>query len=188
MRSRQRPQRLQRRVVDLPREARVAVISDTHSLPHPALVEYLGTLGPHLVLHAGDIGDEACLEPIRAVAPLVPVRGNIDGRAHPDDVHLVLRRDDEFLAVLLTHVALRRARLLPRVRDLATRLGTSLVVCGHSHVPFIGRDGEHVVFNPGSCGPRRWSLPITLGVLELGASGAGLRHVDCETGLDWSPP
>ena len=62
-----------------------------------------------------------------------------------------------------------------------------MVVCGHSHVPFLGRDRGHAVFNPGSSGPRRFQLPITLGVLDVSRSGVQMRHVDCETGLPWQP-
>ena len=71
---------------------------------------------------------------------------------------------------------------------MARARGASLVVCGHSHVPFIGRDQGLVVFNPGSIGPRRFHLPIVFGVIDLGPGGVKLRHVDCETGRTWEPP
>jgi predicted phosphodiesterase len=61
------------------------------------------------------------------------------------------------------------------------------VICGHSHVPFIGRDRGIGVFNPGSIGPRRFHLPIVFGVFELRDRRVSLRHVDCETGLRWEP-
>jgi predicted phosphodiesterase len=62
-----------------------------------------------------------------------------------------------------------------------------MVLCGHSHVPFLGRDKGLVVLNPGSIGPRRFQLPITLGVLDLAQTGISLRHVSCETGETWLP-
>jgi hypothetical protein len=62
-----------------------------------------------------------------------------------------------------------------------------MVICGHSHVPFIGRDKGLIVFNPGSIGPRRFQLPIVFGVLRLGPGGISLRHVSCETGETWLP-
>jgi uncharacterized protein len=70
---------------------------------------------------------------------------------------------------------------------LATSHGARLIVCGHSHVPFIGRDRGLTVFNPGSIGPRRMHLPIVFGVLEIESARLTLRHIDCETGADWTP-
>jgi predicted phosphodiesterase len=61
-------------------------------------------------------------------------------------------------------------------------------VCGHSHVPFIGSDRGLTVFNPGSIGPRRFSLPIVFGRIDLGTTGVKLAHVSVETGQTWLPP
>lgn len=190
MRHRGTPPRLETRHIDLPDQGlvRVALLSDTHSHPHPSLAQQLSRVAPAVALHAGDLGSEASLEPLRSVCPLVAVRGNVDPRRLPDHLHLQLHRGQSLvLSLLLTHIGLRRTRLLPEVRDLAAHLEVGLVVCGHSHVPFLGRDGQVAVFNPGSCGPRRWTLPITWGLLELGPEGAGLSHVDCETGETWLP-
>ncbi|HEX5658313.1 MAG TPA: metallophosphoesterase family protein, partial [Polyangiales bacterium] len=66
-------------------------------------------------------------------------------------------------------------------------VGARLIICGHSHVPFIGRDKGLTVFNPGSVGPRRMRLPIVFGVLEITSGKLSLRHIDCETGRDWTP-
>jgi len=60
-------------------------------------------------------------------------------------------------------------------------------VCGHSHIPFIVRERGLTVFNPGSCGPRRFHLPIVFGRIGFGPNGLGMSHVDCETGEPWSP-
>jgi predicted phosphodiesterase len=70
----------------------------------------------------------------------------------------------------------------------ATSERAGLVVCGHSHVPFIGRDRGIGMFNPGSIGPRRFQLPIVLGHIEVAANSVKLRHIDCETGQTWLPP
>ncbi|HEX3759569.1 MAG TPA: metallophosphoesterase family protein, partial [Kofleriaceae bacterium] len=59
---------------------------------------------------------------------------------------------------------------------------------GHSHVPFIGRDRDLTVFNPGSIGPRRFHLPIVFGTLVITPQAVRLAHVDCETGQRWMPP
>ncbi len=58
---------------------------------------------------------------------------------------------------------------------------------GHSHVPFIGRDRDLAIFNPGSIGPRRFHLPIVFGVLDVKDRKVSMRHVSCETGEVWSP-
>jgi len=171
-------------------DARVVVVADTHSKPHAATAERIAELKPDVILHAGDIGDLAVLEPLRAHAPLFVVRGNIDPRDAdlPDSIDLTLTEDDEpRFSILLTHIALRGPRLLAPMAERARAHECALVVCGHSHVPFLGRDRGLFVFNPGSVGPRRFHLPITLGVIELKDSRLSMRHVDVETGDMWLP-
>ena len=79
----------------------------------------------------------------------------------------------------------------PRLRADAVRRAKSekanLVICGHSHVPFIGRDKDLSIFNPGSIGPRRFQLPIVFGVLVLENRKVTMKHIDCETGEQWLP-
>jgi putative phosphoesterase len=169
---------------------RLAVVADTHSQPHPATMAHLTALRPDAILHAGDIGDLQVLDHLAAVAPVLAVRGNIDTRANalPDVLALDLGNGDRGLRVLLLHIGVDGPRLRADAARLARAQGASLVVCGHSHVPFIGRDRELTVFNPGSIGPRRFNLPIVFGTMEIGATGVRLAHVDCETGQAWSPP
>lgn len=92
------------------------------------------------------------------------------------------------LRFLLLHIAVAGPRLRTEVVKLASVERASLVVCGHSHVPFIGRDRGIAMFNPGSVGPRRFSLPIVLGSIIISGGRARLAHIDCETGAPWSPP
>jgi len=172
------------------RALRVVVVSDTHSSPHPNAIHVVRQLAPDVILHGGDIGDLEVLSPLRAIAPVFAVRGNIDGHAPeiPDFVELELRlRETRLLKILLIHRAVYGPRLLPDAAALARRSSASLVVCGHSHVPFIGRDRGLTLFNPGSIGPKRFNLPITLGLLCVSESGATLKHVSCETGETWLP-
>lgn len=170
--------------------ARIAVVADTHSRPHPAIGGHLERLRPDAILHAGDIGDLAVLEELAAHAPLFAVRGNIDTRARgiPDVYLLDLTSGERSLRVLLTHIAVHGPSLRADVARRARAEKASLVVCGHSHVPFIGGDRGLAVFNPGSIGPRRFNLPIVFGTIEIGAGGVRLTHIDCETGAAWSPP
>jgi putative phosphoesterase len=167
---------------------RMVAVADTHGRPHPALGDRLAELSPGHILHAGDVGDLAVLRRLEEVAPVTAVRGNIDGRELPDAVTLDVRSDAAvLLTILLTHVAVYGPKLRAEVVRLARAEGASLIVCGHSHVPFAGHEHGLTVFNPGSVGPRRFRLPIVLGVLDVSETGASVRHIDCETGRPWTP-
>ena len=147
---------------------RLAVVADTHSRPHPDVPRLLEALSVDAILHAGDIGELAVLEELRAIAPVIAVRGNIDERAHsvPDVASIDLESNGEkLLTLLLLHIAVYGPKLRADAARLAEESGARLIVCGHSHVPFIGRDRGLTVFNPGSIGPRRFRLPIVFGVI-----------------------
>jgi putative phosphoesterase len=169
---------------------RLAIVADTHSQPHPNTIRELATLRPDAILHAGDIGDLGVLDALATVAPVLAVRGNIDTRAHalPDVLVLDVVGGARSQRILLLHIGVHGPKLRGDVARLARSEGASLVVCGHSHVPFIGREGNLVVFNPGSAGPRRFHLPIVFGTMDVTAEGVRLGHVDCETGAPWLPP
>ncbi len=169
---------------------RVGIVADTHSAPHPALPARIAALDPALLLHAGDIGRDDVIDELEELRPTFAVRGNIDGNARPDSILLDFLAPDgaRVLRLLLLHIAVYGPRLRKDAATRARRHGAQLVVCGHSHVPLIAKDRGLYVFNPGSVGPRRFQLPITLGVLTLSPDGAiDLWHVDCETGERWSP-
>ncbi len=171
-------------------ELRVAVVADTHSQPHPLAAKHIAALAPSAILHAGDIGDLSVLDELAKIAPVIAVRGNIDERASdlPDSVSVRVRAGGETaLTLLLMHIAVYGPRIRADAARLATKRGARMIVCGHSHVPFIGQDHGLTVFNPGSIGPRRFHLPIVFGVLEIAAGKLSVRHVSCETGKAWSP-
>ncbi len=180
------------KVVDTPVDVdvNVVVVADTHGQPHPNTAQVIAGLTPQVILHAGDIGDLSVLDGLRALAPVLAVRGNIDAHTPelPESMDVAfIAGGRPVLKVLLTHIAVYGPKLHTEVARRARELEASLVVCGHSHVPFIGSDKGVSVFNPGSIGPRRFQLPITLGVLRLGPSGIALRHVSAETGDSWQP-
>jgi len=195
---------LQRRSVSLPAashsshvvtvpetgELDVVVVADTHGRPHPSAPELIRKMSPALIIHGGDIGDLEVLEPLRAIAPLLAVRGNIDARVpgfvDSMDIDFV-RGGTSVVKAWLTHIAVYGPKLRAEVARAARACAAGLVLCGHSHVPFIGRDKGLVMFNPGSIGPRRFHLPITFGVLSIRPAGIALRHVSCETGQTWLP-
>lgn len=175
---------------ELPSEgpATIAVVADTHSRPHPRALEWLAARRCALVLHAGDIGDPAVVDALAAHAPTLAVRGNIDDHALPDDRVITLTRGGApALRLLLTHIAVNGPRLRADVRARARAADAQLVACGHSHVPFIGRDGALTVLNPGSIGPRRFQLPITFAVITVAEGKVQLAHVDAETLEPWRP-
>ena len=168
----------------------VVVVADTHGQAHPNARPLIERLAPSLIVHAGDIGDVAVLDPLREVAPLLAVRGNIDARlpgfVDSMDIDFV-RGGRSVLKVLLTHIAVYGPKLRAEIARRAVDCSARVVLCGHSHVPFLGRDKGLVMFNPGSIGPRRFQLPITFGVLSIRPDQVSLRHISCETGEDWLP-
>lgn len=139
---------------------RVGVISDTHGLLRPEALAALG--GVDHVLHAGDVGDPAILLALSQVAPLTAIRGNID-RSGPCAV---------LPATEAVELAGHLIYLVHSVHDLDLHpavAGISVVVSGHSHKPSVERRDGMLYLNPGSAGPRRFSLPVTIAYLELGA-------------------
>lgn len=147
---------------------RIGLISDTHGLLRPEAVDFLG--GCDRILHAGDIGDPAILERLAALAPLTAVRGNNDrgpwAAALPDIA--VLEVEGVRMAVVHDLADFRRQ---------APDANVAVVVSGHSHVPaVIHRDGVLYV-NPGSAGPRRFRLPVSVGELRVEEGAAAPRLV-----------
>jgi putative phosphoesterase len=185
--------RLVKRTASLPvageSALRLAVVSDTHSQPHPGMGARLAEIAPAAILHAGDIGDLEVLDDLARYAPVYAVRGNIDAHARdlPDVLVLAIAAPQP-LRIFMTHIALYGPRLRAPVARMAEAEGARLVVCGHSHVPFFGSDRGLTVFNPGSIGPRRFSLPIVLGRIDLTPAGVRLAHIDAATGEPWLPP
>jgi putative phosphoesterase len=167
---------------------RIVAVADTHGRPHPNLGTRIAELEPDHILHAGDVGDFSVLRSLEKCAPVTAVRGNIDGRDLPDFVTVEVRSGERaLLNILLTHVGVYGPKLRADVARIARAEDASLVVCGHSHVPFAAQDAGITVFNPGSVGPRRFLLPIVLGAIDVTEEGVSVRHIDCETGLPWRP-
>jgi putative phosphoesterase len=137
---------------------RIGLISDTHALLRPGALEFL--LGCDHIVHAGDIGPEAILDRLREVAPLTAVRGNNDtaewAQALPEACMLELAGHRIYV--------LHDLKLLDI--DPVTE-GVDVVISGHTHRPLVRSDRGVLYVNPGSAGPRRFSLPIALGELSL---------------------
>jgi putative phosphoesterase len=143
---------------------KVGLISDTHGLLRPQALEALQ--GCDYLIHSGDIGKPEILDALKLIAPLTVVRGNNDtDDAWACDVphEAVLRLGD--VAIYTTHILADVPKPLPD--------GVRVVVTGHSHRPVQQmRDGV-LFINPGSAGPRRFKLPITVGMLHV--DGAEVR-------------
>ncbi len=137
---------------------RIGVISDTHSLLRPEAIAALR--GSDRVLHAGDVGDPGILDRLRELAPVTAVRGNVDRgpwAAALPETELV---EIEGLSIYLIH-DLGQLDLKPKAA------GIRVVIYGHSHQPKIEEKNGVLFFNPGSAGPRRLHLPVSLGRLVI---------------------
>jgi uncharacterized protein len=136
----------------------IGVISDTHGLLRPEAIDALH--GSDHIIHAGDIGPPEILEKLSAMAPLTAIRGNIDKDAWARKLPETEAVEISGISIYVLH---DRARL-----DLNPKAaGFHIVISGHSHIPKQEtRDGV-LYFNPGSAGPRRFKLPVTIGKLVL---------------------
>lgn len=148
---------------------RIGIISDTHGLLRPEAAAALA--GSDHILHAGDIGRPEVVEGLRRIAPVTAVRGNVDrgdwAAAFPETVQV------EFGGCILHLLHDRKALAM----DPAAA-GIDVVVSGHSHKPAVERAGPVLFLNPGSAGPRRFSLPIALALLELDGGVPQARIVE----------
>ncbi|MDE1162117.1 MAG: metallophosphoesterase family protein [Acidobacteriaceae bacterium] len=137
---------------------RIAVVSDTHSQLRPELLPALAE-AEH-ILHAGDLGDGRILEALQAIAPTTAIRGNVD-----------LYGETALLpATEAIELGGHFVYMLHSVHDLDLKpeaAGISVVISGHSHKPGIESRNGVLYLNPGSCGPRRFSLPVTFAWLSL---------------------
>ncbi len=139
----------------------IGVISDTHGLLRPEALDALR--GATHILHAGDVGDIAILEALRQIAPVTAIRGNID--THGPTAQLPATEALELDGRLLY--------MLHSLTDLDLKpeaAGIAVVISGHSHKPKIETRNGVLYLNPGSAGPRRFNLPITVAHLYLDAT------------------
>ncbi|WP_373048516.1 metallophosphoesterase family protein [Vulgatibacter sp.] len=157
---------------------RIGLVSDTHGRFDPRLPELLA--GCERILHAGDVMGAAVIEKLAAIAPTAAVRGNNDRDAFGATLPEVLVESVGELSVLVIHELGKPEKLLPAARQAIEQAAPQLVIYGHSHKPAIEvRDGRLYV-NPGSCGPRRFSLPRSIAILDLRRNRARVELLDLE--------
>jgi putative phosphoesterase len=140
---------------------RIGIISDTHGLLRPEAKR--GLAGVNHIIHAGDIGRPEIVDALRRIAPVTAVRGNVDrgewARQYAD--------------TKLVRLAGKSIYVLHDLKALQADPGAGIdvIVSGHSHVPKVDTVGGVLYLNPGSAGPRRFKLPITLATLEVTPEG-----------------
>jgi len=136
---------------------KIGLISDTHGLLRKSAVNALKKVD--IIIHAGDIDTLEVLTQLSAIARVYPVRGNMD--RHPELKHLpgyeIVEAGGIFLYVIHDLMTM----------DFDPAAGMDVVVSGHSHAPKIAYQGRVLYINPGSAGPKRFQLPISMGLLEI---------------------
>jgi putative phosphoesterase len=136
----------------------IGVISDTHGQLRPEALAVLQ--GSDYIIHAGDVGDPQILSELAAIVPLTAVRGNVDHGAWAQKIPATNVLDIGEVSIYVLH----------RIQDLDLKpeaVKFSAVVYGHSHVPKQEWKNGVLYFNPGSAGPRRFKLPVSVGRLLL---------------------
>jgi uncharacterized protein len=150
---------------------RIGIISDTHGLLRPEAERRLA--GVDHIVHAGDIGRPEIVDALRKIAPVTAIRGNVDTGEWAR----------EYADTELVRLAGKSIYILHDLNTLHIdpRADTDVIVSGHSHVPKIEKIGGILYLNPGSAGPRRFRLPITLATLEVTPDGMRPEIHDLET-------
>ena len=138
---------------------KIGVISDTHGLLRPEAVAALA--GVDRVIHGGDVGSEEILEALAKIAPVTVVRGNTDYQPWAERLPVTE----------LVEVGEKSIYVVHDIEDLIldpAAAGIDVVIYGHSHRPVLEKRGDGVWYlNPGSAGPRRFSLPVTVALLQV---------------------
>jgi putative phosphoesterase len=149
---------------------KIGVVSDTHGLLRPEVTAALAQAEPSVerILHLGDVGDVEILRELGKIAPVTAVRGNIDRDGE-------CARLPETEVVELQGISIYLLHIIDKLDLDPGAAGFAAVLYGHSHKAEIRRGEIHkggvLYFNPGSCGPRRFNLPVTMGFLHLGMGG-----------------
>ncbi len=136
----------------------IGLISDTHGLVRPEVLKAFQ--GVDLILHAGEVGAPGVLEALRAVAPVVAVRGNVDRGRWANDLKVAE----------VVEAGETRLYILHNVHELDLdpyAAGFGAVISGHSHSPSVENHQGVLFLNPGSAGPRRFRLPVSIALLRL---------------------
>ena len=143
----------------------IGVISDTHSWYDSAVEAHFKDVDH--ILHAGDIGDMRVLHRLREIAPVTAVRGNIDEGTHATSLNLEENVRLLDVKIFMTHILGNPERLPHELQLRVKQLTPDVVIFGHTHQSYLGNREGVLYFNPGSAGPKRFSLPRSIGLLDV---------------------
>lgn len=146
----------------------IGLISDTHGLLRNEALHALE--GSELIIHAGDVGKPEILDTLKTIAPVVAVRGNVDTDSWASTLPETEVVETEVATIFVLHDV--------HALDLNPAAGFHIVVSGHSHQPDRTERNGVLYINPGSAGPRRFQLPVTLARLDLGKTPWRVDFID----------
>ena len=164
-------------MVSIQSGCRIGIISDTHGLLRPEAMAALQ--GSDLIIHAGDIGNQSVLDSLGSIAPVFAVRGNNDHGEWAEKV-------PDFRIVTAADVSLCVLHNVTELKDVANATGAvtwAAVIAGHSHRPLIEKRDGVLFINPGSAGPRRFHLPVTIARLNIRGRQLETRIIEIESSV-----
>ncbi len=159
---------VQRKHVTL-KAGRIGVISDTHGVVRPEALSALKN--SELIIHAGDIGKQEVLESLKSIAPVIAIRGN-------NDRHSWAKKMPDILQLGVNNVRIYVIHNINELEIDPAAAGFAAVISGHSHKPGIVNHDTLLFLNPGSAGPRRFKLPVTLAKLHIHKSQVRVKIVE----------
>ena len=143
----------------------IGVISDTHGWVDPTVAGHFK--GVDHILHAGDIGNLAVLSQLKGIAPMTAVRGNIDEGIGSTALNVEENFSLFGIAFFMIHILGNPERLPQSLRMKVNQLAPAVVIFGHTHQSYLRKLGGVLYLNPGSAGPKRFSLPRSIGLLAV---------------------
>jgi putative phosphoesterase len=146
----------------------IGVISDTHNLLRPEAVEVL--VNTDLIVHAGDICNAKILEELKVLAPVVAVRGNNDQGSWAEDIPVYQSINVGGILIYVIH-DIKELNIYPAPPQ------TKIVIYGHSHKASTTKREDILYLNPGSAGPKRFSLPVSVALLKINENDIDARII-----------
>lgn len=147
------------------RTVRLGIIADTHGLFDFAILRHFKHVDH--IIHAGDIGDRSVIEQLEMIAPVTAVSGNVDDyeqSGFPREAMVELAG----LRIAIRHILYERGKMTTEGRAYLDYMQPDICIYGHTHQPKKELFGQTLLFNPGSAGPKRFSLPRMVGTMTIG--------------------
>ena len=158
----------------------IGIIADTHGLFDPVIVQHFR--GVDHIVHAGDIGRRSVIEQLQTIAPVTAVSGNVDGyedSGFPTETMIDLAG----IRIAVRHILYATGKLTKEGQAFLNRTRPDICIFGHTHQPKNEWFGDTLLFNPGSAGPKRFTLPRMLGLITIGAR-VSAKHVRLKDRLE----